>query len=144
MHFGPSKLILRIKMVKIIVILLITLRTYRKFHGFGQAKFPNGFNTAQTASKNMPQFKSGKNWPRNNHLASLTSFNLNPWHTLWKAPKILNLLNSREVQYRASLKQSEPKGKQKFFISCEKQFSSDIFSEIFGSIKEEWIFKIAK
>jgi len=56
------------------------LISYREFHRFWKAKFPDGglifrlepiFNTAPAASKNTAQFKSGQNWPKNNHLASL-------------------------------------------------------------------------
>ncbi len=55
---------------------------YRAFHGFVQAKFPDGgsilgssqlFNNAAVpaASKNTAQFKSGQNQPKNNHLSLL-------------------------------------------------------------------------
>ena len=58
----------------------LILSSYRAFLGFKQAKFPDRwwfsfrfeptFNTAEAASKNNAQYKSGKNHPKNNHLAT--------------------------------------------------------------------------
>ncbi len=58
----------------------VIFSAYRGFHRFGQAKFLDGGLVSgssqlsilpQLPPKNTAQFKSGKNWPQNNHLASL-------------------------------------------------------------------------
>jgi len=58
---------------------------YRAFHRFAQSKICNGGSCQflilpQLPQKMTPCFKSGQNWLKNNHLASLIY--VNPWHTL--------------------------------------------------------------